>query len=235
MVARNAPGKPDDLHSVAEVLRFDPKTSAWTALKPLPKPRSSHDAVVVGDTLYVAGGWRLSGSTKGDWDVGALSLDLADSHADWQVLPDPGFRRRALSIGTAGGKVYVIGGINADRDVVPTVSVYDPQTKRWSEGPDLPGKDKDAFGVQVTSAGGFLYANGMDGAIHRLSSSGTAWETVGNARTRSFLHRLAPLGDDRLILIGGASPTTREHLRRVEIVQLTQKPIVRASDAKRGG
>ncbi len=39
--------------SVADFARFDPATNTWQALQPLPGGRSSHDAVVVGDTLYV--------------------------------------------------------------------------------------------------------------------------------------------------------------------------------------
>jgi hypothetical protein len=51
--ARNAKDEPADLYSVDEVAAFDPLTRAWRSLPPLPEPRSSHDAVVVGDALYV--------------------------------------------------------------------------------------------------------------------------------------------------------------------------------------
>jgi hypothetical protein len=33
-------------------------------IAPLPAPRSSHDAVVLGNKLYVVGGWQLNGSTE---------------------------------------------------------------------------------------------------------------------------------------------------------------------------
>ena len=47
---RNATTKDDeDLHSTAEFAEFDPATSKWTALAPLPAARSSHNAVVIGD------------------------------------------------------------------------------------------------------------------------------------------------------------------------------------------
>ena len=61
MNARNPGGEKNDLHSTAEVMRFDPTTQQWQALPPLPEPRSSHDAVILGDTLYVGGGWKLAG------------------------------------------------------------------------------------------------------------------------------------------------------------------------------
>ncbi|HEY5311950.1 MAG TPA: hypothetical protein VIK18_05500, partial [Pirellulales bacterium] len=46
MTARNAPNAADDLHSLADVARFDPRSRQWTALAPLPEGRSSHGAVV---------------------------------------------------------------------------------------------------------------------------------------------------------------------------------------------
>ena len=64
MVARNMTGEDHDLHSVAEFARFDPESKTWTALAPLPEPRSTHDAIVVGRTLYVAGGWHMKGETE---------------------------------------------------------------------------------------------------------------------------------------------------------------------------
>src|SRR5687767_14048144 len=50
---RNAAGEPSDMHSTAVVEKFDPATRNWTALTPLPEPRSSFDSVVVGDRLFV--------------------------------------------------------------------------------------------------------------------------------------------------------------------------------------
>src|SRR4029453_292536 len=59
MTARNPPGQPADLYSLASVARFDVEQRRWESFPPLPEPRSSHDACWVGDKLYVAGGWAL--------------------------------------------------------------------------------------------------------------------------------------------------------------------------------
>ena len=61
MSARNRPNQPDDLISVADFARFDPRNKTWTNLPPLPAPRSTHDSVVVGDKIYVIGGWSMNG------------------------------------------------------------------------------------------------------------------------------------------------------------------------------
>ena len=55
---------------MADVARFDPKTKQLESLTQLPEPRSSHDAVVIGDKLYVAGGWQpgvIVEEERGGW------------------------------------------------------------------------------------------------------------------------------------------------------------------------
>jgi hypothetical protein len=64
MAARNPAGVKQDLFSTTHFQRFDPRRAQWENLTPLPAPRSSHDAVVLGDKLYVAGGWSLAGGTN---------------------------------------------------------------------------------------------------------------------------------------------------------------------------
>src|SRR5262249_27298670 len=51
MQPRNAPGETEDIHSLADCARFDPKASKWEDLPPLPTGRSSIDVVVAGDKL----------------------------------------------------------------------------------------------------------------------------------------------------------------------------------------
>ena len=59
--ARNGDDEEQDLWSTPEFSRFDPKTKKWEGLPPMPTPRSSFDAAVAGDTLYVVGGWSMQG------------------------------------------------------------------------------------------------------------------------------------------------------------------------------
>jgi hypothetical protein len=72
----------EDLHSTADFVEFDPATNKWTTLTPLPAARSSHNAAVIGDKLYVVGGWRLAGrtpdedKTPGHWEPDALVYDF---------------------------------------------------------------------------------------------------------------------------------------------------------------
>ena len=96
--AHNQEDADHDLRSVADFVRFDPKMEQWESLASLPEPRSSHDAVVIGDKLYVAGGWHLGGEDP-KWHQTAWVTDLSQEKIVWEPLPEPPFQRRAVSLG----------------------------------------------------------------------------------------------------------------------------------------
>ena len=85
--ARNKEGEPADLHSTRDFARFDPATGHWENLPPLPQPRSSHDAVMVGSRLIVIGGWDLRGKEPSIWHDSALEIDLSAAQPAWKELP----------------------------------------------------------------------------------------------------------------------------------------------------
>ena len=69
----------EDLHSSAEFAEYDPASDKWTGLAPLPAARSSHNAVVIGDRLYVVGGWNLEGKSPGTWEPDCAVLRFRES------------------------------------------------------------------------------------------------------------------------------------------------------------
>lgn len=204
MTPHNAPGETTDIRSTAVVAAFDPKANAWSELPPLPAPRSSHDAVVVGDTLLVVGGWNSRSGTPPVWHDTALALDLSGTAPEWRPVPQP-FKRRALTAAVAGGKVYVLGGLEADGTAVRRVDVYDPATKTWAAGPDLPGTtDRVGFSPAAATVDGRLLVNTSAGPLYRLTADASGWEQVGAAARKRMVARLLPFGG-QAVLVGGAS------------------------------
>ncbi|MBX3439696.1 MAG: DUF4198 domain-containing protein [Planctomycetaceae bacterium] len=227
--AKNAEGESHDLWSQDGVAVFDPATKEWSDLPALPEPRSSHDAAVVGDVIYVVGGWAMAGEGNTVWHDTAWAMDLKQQPLAWKPLPSAPFHRRALTAAAHNGKLYVIGGMQQEGGPTPQVAIYDPSTGAWSEGPALvsapaekrpeaadasggdrrrgPG-DLTGFGASAFATGGHLYVSTIKGDLQRLNADGTAWEIISQTPTARFFHRLLPVDDERLLVVGGANMGT---------------------------
>lgn len=223
MSAKNEPEAEDeDLYSLAEVARFDVKDGKWHDFPALPAGRSSHDAVVCGDQLFVAGGWQLRGkSDDAKWHTDVLVLNLAAAEPKWEVFAEQPFQRRALSIACAPGKLYVVGGINTDGKLSRDVDVLELATKTWSKGPTIPGEDRNGFGIAAFGSAEGLVISGMNGTVYRLSADGAAWDATAKLESPRFFHRVLPLGPNRYVAVGGAS-FKQGHITALETFALTQ-------------
>ena len=166
----------EDLHSTDEFAVYDPAAKKWTALAPLPAPRSSHNAVVIGDKLYVTGGWTLAGSRKGKWIEDSLVYSFADPSSGWEKLPKQDFKRRALAASQWQGKLAALGGMDQDADISRRVDFFDPESGKWSQGPELPGTGMSGFGVSAWNLDGTVYVSGFNGRVFRLADDGSKWE-----------------------------------------------------------
>lgn len=215
MQPRNRAGEPSDTWSIADVARFTPGTSAWEALPSLPTPRSSHDVVVVGDSLVVVGGWTMRGKDEPTWPETMEILDLKAPTLAWRSVPQP-FKRRALVAAAHGGKVYVIGGFDDDESIVRGMSVYDFGSQSWAEGPALPGGKRNGFGPAATIVEGRLYVSIDDGGLYRLNDTATGWDKVAQATPR-IVHRLVT-DETRVLVVGGAARGDNSDL--IEVVDV---------------
>lgn len=212
MEPHNKPGTPSDNYSVADCARFDSATGKWEALPSLPQVRSSHDVVVLDGKLIVTGGWALEGG-KTEWSDSLAILDLAASKPEWKSVKQP-FRRRALMAAAYRGRMYVIGGFDEKSKVVRNVSIYDPASDSWSEGPKLP----EGPGLSFAPAAGVhedsLYVSVSDGTLYRLAPSGEQWEPVGKSTPR-LAHRIAS-AEGGVLVMGGAAKGNNSDL--IELV-----------------
>ena len=174
-------------------------------LPALPTPRSTHDAVVSGGKIYVVGGWAMHGgdSVNSEWLEDALVFDLSQKDGRWEKLEAPPFQRRALAVAAIKGKVYVLGGLEEDGNVVKSVEIYDPAKKAWTHGPELPGSKLQGFAPSAFGIGEKLYVSGADGLLHKLSEAGDRWEVAGKFAVPRLTHRLLPGIAGDLLAVGG--------------------------------
>ena len=205
------------MESLPTVERFSAEKKAWEAVTSMPNGRSSHDSVFLGDHLYVVGGWTMQKEDESIWQEDMLVLDASQEKPQWKTIKQP-FQRRALSAAAHQGKIYAMGGIDADGDISHEVDVYSPETGKWSKGPELPGSTMNGFGTTAWSIDGNLYFSGMDGGVFQLDQENNNWKKVGTLATPRFFHRLLPDGNGGLLAIGGAS--RKGHLKTIEQVKL---------------
>jgi N-acetylneuraminic acid mutarotase len=216
--AKNAEGEENDLWSQAAVAAFDPSSGEWSDLPELPEPRSSHDAAVLDGTLYVIGGWKLHGKDNREWHQTAWALDLTKAD-EWKALPAPPFERRALAVAAHDGRLFAIGGMQKEGGPCTKVSIFDPKSRTWSEGPSIQGEPMEGFGASAFATGGALYVSTSEGNLQRLSADGSAWEIVRELPTKRFFHRMLPLDDHRFVIVGGANMETGK-FEEVDIVDV---------------
>ncbi|MFK7821110.1 MAG: Kelch repeat-containing protein [Planctomycetaceae bacterium] len=198
------------LSSQTSVAQFSPKTNRWTDLTPLPEPRSSFDAVVHQDKLYVIGGWNMQPDGT-DWLSTAWVADLKASPLKWKELPKPPFERRALSLAAVGDSVYAVGGMTKEGPT-KSVSVFNIKNNTWSEGPELPGKSPmSGFGSSSFTIGSRLFASTYDGSVLELAADGKSWKTFKTLSEGRFFHRMVPMNKSALLLISGANMETGKY------------------------
>lgn len=217
MRSLNASGEPADNRSTDQCAAFDPASLQWTDLPALPAPRSSHDVVALGRTLYVLGGWHMRHEDETIWHDEIYTLDLDAPKLEWATQSQP-FRRRALIVAALDGRIYVMGGFNESRQPSLRVEILDTRSGKWSEGPNLPEPTKNGFAPAACVHDRRLYVSVGDGGLYRLDDDAGAWALVARTTPR-IVHRLVPFGS-KILLLGGAADG--DNLSLVEVVAVNE-------------
>jgi hypothetical protein len=99
------------------------------------------------------------------------------------------------------------------------VSLWDPQSKEWSTGPNLPGKGMAGFGASAWDLHDRLIVSNIDGKVFELAADGKEWIDRGESRNARFFHRIIPRDDHSLISFGGANMESGK-FTEVEVIEL---------------
>ena len=200
--ARNEEGEEHELRSLADVKAFNPETKKWTKWPSLPEGRSSFDACVHEDKVYVVGGWTLAIGKEAQWASDMLVLDANADKPEWKRVEVP-FQNRALAVDVFKDKLFAIGGINED-GTTDEVHVFDLKNQTWSEGPEIPSDSGMlGFGCSATPLSGRFFVSTYDG-IYQLSEDQNSWEKVHPLEPGRFFHHMVPVDESSFALVGGA-------------------------------
>jgi N-acetylneuraminic acid mutarotase len=101
----------DDAQNVATTEVYDPAADGWTALAPLPNPRSGGASVVLDGKLYVLGGGLPDTATH------ATIQRFDPATGQWEQLGDMPTARTGLRAVAANGSLYVFGGFAGSNGV----------------------------------------------------------------------------------------------------------------------
>jgi N-acetylneuraminic acid mutarotase len=161
----------------------------WVELSPTPIKRTESSAVLVGNKIYLLGGFTPKGvSRKVDvWDL--------ESSVWSRTTPLPrGLHHTTVSV--VDNKLYVIGGFDSATWRPSNINyAYDPQTHRWTKKALMP------------TARGSLAAGVVNGKIH----------LVGGAHRKLFnlvntpAHEVYDPKTDSWVTLA-SMPTARDHL-----------------------
>lgn len=147
----------------------------WERVADLPwGTRGDMKASTWGQWVYAFGGWGNSGEYNAAEPVAtAAKYDTALDR--WTTLPDiahgsiTSYERRAPMVFTINDKIYVCGGVPVgSASALSTVSVFDPVTETWDDGPAMP---------RANSGAAFCTAAGS-GWVIRGVSGGTRYKTT---------------------------------------------------------
>ena len=191
---------------------YDYLNKCWSIANiKLPLDIAYHGAEVIGDKLYVVGGYSA-----------ALTLYLNTVYCldmnslTWTEVSSMLSKRSYVSTAVIDGQLYALGGHNGF-ERVKTVERYTPSTNQWEEVADMIQVRSD-FGVAVHE-GSIWAIGGFDGnsvldSIEVFNPTEGVWKLVSSAlqSPRSGLCVVSMLG--RILVLGGYDGT--ERLKSVE-------------------
>lgn len=108
---------------------FEPSTNQWTELASMPVLRSSSTSQVVGDRIYIMGGFRREGEQAVEVDEVHIYDSVNDTWSEGAPMPGAVYGACSVVIDT---DIYVISG-NAGNQISNYIYVYDTQSGSWSE------------------------------------------------------------------------------------------------------
>jgi len=174
----------------------------WFTRAQMPTPRTDLALAVHDGLIYAIGGVSNEGVTG--------KVEVYDPRTDaWSVRrakPTPVGFAGAAAVGT---KIYLPGGIAADRQPQKTLEIYDPGLDAWESGAALP-EPLSAYGLAALDGHLYLFGgwNGRQytAAVYRYDPATDRWESLQPlGEARGFL-AAAALGD-RIFLVGGYDDT----------------------------
>jgi len=159
----------------SDLSSYDPATGTWTQEADAPVPSLVAGYGVIGDKLYLTGGFDITGAETPTQVYDFTTNTWTEAAADPYSF-----------IGTdvvLGGKLYQIGGEDPTTLAASdAVSVYDPSAGTWSQAPSYPiaisGQACGTIGGTIYCAGGENAAGTAVSAAYKYTPGASSWQQI---------------------------------------------------------
>ena len=199
----------------------DSVVGGWAILAPLPDSRTEVSATSDGTSIFVLGGFGLSG---GGVVAPRAVYQYRPSSDSWTRLTDLPVGVNHTGLAHIDGSLFVIGGFRGTTfRATDRVMIFDLDEERWREGSPMPTA-RGALAVAVVDGsihaiGGEL-ANGTDTGAHEIYDPALdQWTTAATMPSPRNHHAAAVVGNDIIVVAGRDRVTTT--LTTTEIYNVT--------------
>jgi len=117
------------------LLVFTPDSQRWSDWGRLPHPLAGASLQLVGNELFLLGGWDGQSMRDEVWRIPADSGTGVEP-ADWQVVNRLPSGRAFAGSAVVGEELYLVGGYDG-RQELADAAVYNTQNDEWRDLPDL--------------------------------------------------------------------------------------------------
>ena len=154
----------NDQESTTSVELLDVEARRWHTAKILPNPRNELKSTVIGNTLYLMGGYDHTGYTKvvHKVDLNELVTKAVSKEAKptlWQAISDTPLKHSSpLSV---GGSLLAVGGYDDCVNPSSSIHLYQPKNRKWVKVGDLPTAHCSCA-CSVLPSGEVIVAGGWD-------------------------------------------------------------------------
>lgn len=192
---------------------YDPSSDSWSKKSDMPTARSATTAAVVGDKIYVIGGYY-------DNDKGVAlrtpKVEVYSPDSDTWVTSTPmKVGRSWAAAAVVGDSIYVIGGANESAGIVSTVEALNTTTDVWTTKTNLPvaanAPSAVAYNGKIYLVGGLKSYNAPRASynsIYEYDPGSNMWKAKTNLLAATESAAIATL-NGKIYILGGANETVQ--------------------------
>ena len=120
--------------ALATIEAYHPKTNRWRKKPDMPNLRWVFSSVVVADKIYLIGGTDLQAG-----DRRPAPVEVYEPATErWRVIAVRPTVKSPFGVAAVNGKIYIFGGKTEDRELSPTVEVFDTGFRNVTATSKLP-------------------------------------------------------------------------------------------------